>query len=229
MKVVFVGPSLPNANDLSGHPIEIRPPAVQGDMLRAVRDGATVIGLIDGGFEYTAPVWHKEILYALSRRVAVVGAASMGALRAAECQAFGMVGVGGIFNDYASGELVDDAEVALLHGPMEYGFRPITLPMVNIRATVKALENRQTFTAAEAYELETIAGTLFYKLRTWTGLHNHCEKLGHAEAKKRFEVCQDQYVDQKRLDALTLLEVVRDTEQGACVPWSFQSTSLWRD
>ncbi|RYG97907.1 MAG: antibiotic resistance protein, partial [Alphaproteobacteria bacterium] len=159
MKVVFVGPSLSNANDLSGHQIEIRPPAVQGDMLRAVRDGATVIGLVDGGFEYTAPVWHKEILYALSRRVAVVGAASMGALRAAECQPFGMVGVGRIFNDYASGELVDDADVALLHGPMEYGFRPITLPMVNIRATLKALEDRQIFTKVEADEFERIART----------------------------------------------------------------------
>lgn len=228
MKVVFVGPSLPNANDLSGHGIEIRPPAIQGDLLRAVRDGATVIGLVDGGFEYTAPVWHKEILYALSRGVAVLGAGSMGALRAAECQPFGMVGVGRIFDDYACGDLIDDADVALLHGPMEYGFRPITLPMVNIRATVKALENRNTFTAAEAHELERIARTLFYKLRTWTGLHNHCENLGYGEAKERFEVCRDQYVDQKRLDALTLLEVLKNTEQGTCVPWLFQSTSLWR-
>ena len=229
MKVVFVGPSLPNANDLSGHGIEIRPPAIQGDLLRAVRDGATVIGLIDGGFEYTAPVWHKEILYALSRRVAVVGAASMGALRAAECQPFGMVGVGRIFNDYASGELVDDADVALLHGPMEYGFRPITLPMVNIRATLKTLQNRQIFTKVEADEFERIARTVFYKLRTWRELHNHCEKRDYVEAKKRVEVCREQYVDQKCLDALSLLEVVKETVKGAPVPWSFQSTSLWRD
>jgi hypothetical protein len=74
--------------------IEIRPPAVQGDILDAVRAGVCAIGLIDGHFEFAAPVWHKEILFALSIRVRVLGAANRGALRASECAAFGMVGVG---------------------------------------------------------------------------------------------------------------------------------------
>ncbi len=86
MKVIFVGPSLPDAASFAGDDAFVCPPAVQGDVLAAVKRGASVIGLIDGGFEYTAPVWHKEILYALSQNVAVLGAASMGALRAAECQ-----------------------------------------------------------------------------------------------------------------------------------------------
>ncbi len=79
MKVAFVGPTVPDAVRLAGNTLTIRPPARQGDVLRAVRDGAAAIGLIDGNFEYVAPVWHKEILFALSEGAAVFGAASMGA------------------------------------------------------------------------------------------------------------------------------------------------------
>ncbi|MEJ0097006.1 MAG: TfuA-like protein [Bauldia sp.] len=53
-------------------------------MSKAVLAGASVIGLVDGVFENVASVWHKEILYALSEGVQVFGAASMGALRAAD-------------------------------------------------------------------------------------------------------------------------------------------------
>ena len=40
--------------------------------------------IIDGSFQSQPAVRHKEILWALSRGIPVIGAASMGALRAAE-------------------------------------------------------------------------------------------------------------------------------------------------
>src|SRR5688572_32760283 len=49
--------------------------------------------------------------------VRVFGAASMGALRAAELQPFGMIGVGQVFQAYRRGHLTDDDEVAVAHGP----------------------------------------------------------------------------------------------------------------
>lgn len=231
MRVVFVGPSLPDAAEYAGQAVEIRPPAVQGDILNAVHEGATVIGLIDGGFEYTAPVWHKEILYALSRGVVVAGAASMGALRAAECQAFGMVGVGRVFDDYASGAVVDDAAVALLHAPKELGFRAVTVPMVNIRATLKRLQDQQIFSAEEAQEIEGIAATLFFKRRTWSALYSQCGKYGGHDAEARARICHSHYVDQKRLDAISLIRFVADAdaERGIAPAWTFQKTSLWRN
>jgi hypothetical protein len=45
-------------------------------------------------FDSTPAVLHKEILWAMDRGVGVSGAASMGALRAAELHWYGMVGVG---------------------------------------------------------------------------------------------------------------------------------------
>ena len=42
-----------------------------------------VVGVIDGAFLSGPAVWHREIIWALSQGVQVLGAASMGALRAA--------------------------------------------------------------------------------------------------------------------------------------------------
>jgi len=74
-------------------------------VLRALVDRPRVIGIVDGYFERVPAVWHKEILWAMSRGVHVLGAASMGALRAAELHPFGMVGVGAIFEGFRDGEL----------------------------------------------------------------------------------------------------------------------------
>lgn len=112
------------------------PPAANGDVYRAVSAAPTAIGLVDGYFENVPAVWHKEILYALSQGVHVFGAASMGALRAAELSEFGMVGVGAIFAAYRDNRLEDDDEVAVVHGPAELDYLPVSEAMVNVRATV---------------------------------------------------------------------------------------------
>jgi hypothetical protein len=80
---------------------------------------------------------HKELLYVLAQGVPLYGSSSMGALRAAELAAFGMRGRGDVFARYASGELVDDDEVALAYHQEDGRYRAMSEPMVNIRATVE--------------------------------------------------------------------------------------------
>ena len=133
MKVVFAGPSLHGAEFDPGD-VVIRGPAEMGDLERAVAAGATAVGLVDGHYQQVGAVWHKEILFALASGVAVYGAASMGALRVSECEAFGMIPVGDIAHRYCSGELFDDADVALTNGPAELGFPPLTEAMVDVEA-----------------------------------------------------------------------------------------------
>lgn len=123
--VVFAGPSIHGiAGQFAG--LDLRGPAACGDILDAVGQGIKVIGLIDGLYGDCAAVWHKEILYALSAGVTVFGAASMGALRAAECAAFGMIGIGHVFEDYRDGRRFSDADVAVNHAPRELGYSPLT-------------------------------------------------------------------------------------------------------
>ncbi len=166
MKIVFAGPTLHGIARDSYPSIEFRPPAKRGDIARAVADGATIIGLIDGVFERMPSVWHKEILWAMSQNVIMLGAASMGALRAAECHAFGMIGIGRIFEDYASGRTEDDEDVAQLHGPAELGYLPLSEPLVNIRATLGHLRDMGLLSAPEHAALTAAAQALFFKDRS---------------------------------------------------------------
>jgi hypothetical protein len=214
MKIVFVGPSLPDVSSFAEDGILVCPPAVQGDILAAVGRAASVIGLIDGGFEYTAPVWHKEILYALSRNVTVFGAASMGALRAAECRVFGMIGIGRIFEDYERGVTVDDADVALLHGPVEFGYKALTVPLVNVRATLDKLENEKRLTHDLRMKLEDAAGRIFFKKRTWRSITAHCDGMDGVQQEKMLTMLVSNAVDQKRIDALALLDAMHATSDA---------------
>ncbi|KZS53860.1 hypothetical protein FHT80_000869 [Rhizobium sp. BK226] len=227
MKIIFAGPSLPDAASLAGDGIRVLPPATQGDVLAQVEQGANVIGLIDGGFEYAAPVWHKEILHALSLGVAVLGAASMGALRAAECHSFGMVGIGRIFDDYRSGRLVDDAAVALTHAPSALGSKPLTVPLVNVSATLDAMEDGGLLASGLRRELDDAAGAIFFKKRTWRAIVEQCAGLTEPDRPRLLAALLSNAVDQKRIDALALLKAVQeagDSRSNADLPWTLHET-----
>ncbi|UIK08493.1 TfuA-like protein [Neorhizobium galegae] len=230
MKVLFVGPSLPEARRFVADDMIVRPPAMQGDVRLAVDEGARAIGLIDGAFEYVAPVWHKEILYGLSKGVAIFGAASMGALRAAECHAFGMTGIGEIFAAYASETRVDDADVALLHGPEELGYFAITIPMVNVDATVASCCTHGLICGQEARHLKESARSLFFKVRSWNAILANCSEIASGRANEVLRILRHNYLDQKRADAIALIDALRQAEAySPPTRFEFNRTSLWRD
>ncbi len=235
MKVLFAGPSLHGTDWAASPPsdfdaIDCRGPAAQGDIARAVVEGATVIGLVDGRFEDIAAVWHKEILYALEQGVQVFGAASMGALRAAECADFGMIGVGAVFERYRRGELEDDAAVAQLHAPAEMGYKPFTEALVNVEATIERFAKLKAVTEAEAARLDQSARALFFKERTYQRILAGAG-LDQGERGKRlaalFKRC---HVDVKREDALILfayLGYLEPLRQSPPTDWRMESTQTW--
>ena len=135
--VAFLGPTLSEDEARAVLDAEYMPPAGHGDVLRAALRRPRVIAIVDGVFERTPAVWHKEILFALSEGIHVYGAASMGALRAAELDRFGMRGVGDVYRAYAEGVLEDDDEVAVAHTDAEHGFRALSDSMVDVRATLE--------------------------------------------------------------------------------------------
>lgn len=229
MKILFAGPSLPDATRICGDAFTVRPPAAHGDALAAVRAGARAIGIVDGSFEHVAPVWHKEILFALDSGVHVFGAASMGALRAAECACFGMIGIGRIYADFASGRRVDDADVALLHGPAELGYPALSLPLVNVDATLDRIADEKRLDAARLARLREAAAGLFYKTRTWSRI---VETAGMAEDGPRLlQLLHASAVDRKREDALLLVAAMADFPPQTPARrgnWRFHATSLWR-
>ncbi len=205
--LVFLGPSLPLAEAQKLAPQAFfLPPVKCGDILQALRLKPRILAIIDGYFEHTAAVWHKEILYALNQGIQVLGASSMGALRAAELADFGMVGIGKIFADYYQKRLNDDDEVAVLHAPADKNYLPLTDAMVNIRASLNQATSQNIISRACADEIIEIAKSMHYRTRN---LHQAVEGAGldSAVATRLLQWLQNGgYVDQKRLDAQLLLE-----------------------
>ncbi|WP_019998656.1 TfuA-like protein [Aureimonas ureilytica] len=231
MKVLFVGPSLHGQREhlASLHPdFELRPPAIRGDVAMAVVDGATAIGLVDGCFGASQSVWHKEILFALERGVPVGGGASMGALRAAECDAFGMQGVGGIYDDYKSGRLSDDEEVCLSHGPAEIDWLPLSVPWVNFSATIVEAAVRGDVTPDER-DLLMIAGhRLHYTERTFRRALQMAEAISERRRCDVLERLQATVRDRKREDAWRVARWLSSTSGPLHVPWTLSRTSHWQ-
>jgi hypothetical protein len=235
MKVLFAGPSLHGTEWISEteHRVEdvlCAPPAAQGDIARMVIRGASVIGLIDGRFEDTAAVWHKEILYALENGVQIFGAASMGALRAAECAVFGMIGVGIVYERYASGELADDAAVAQVHAPAELGSFPLTEALVNVEASLERFQKLKAITIEEAAALKAAARRMFFKERTWPNIIAEADLASGFRGKRLLELVARCKLDVKREDALTLaryLAYLEPTRLATAWPWRMQHTKTW--
>jgi hypothetical protein len=180
--IVFIGPTLRRDEVAAACDAVCLPPAAQGDVYRASLQRPQTIGIVDGYFSGAPSVWHKEILWALSQGIHVFGSASMGALRAAELHSFGMRGVGRIFEAFRDGVLEDDDEVAVVHGPAETGFIPVSEPMVNIRASLIRAERDGILTGTARHRIEEVAKSLFFPQRSWATILGNAGSRGVSAA-----------------------------------------------
>jgi hypothetical protein len=206
--IVFLGPSLDQVAAEKILSAQYLPPARRGDLLAAVKNGATIIGLIDGVFHQESAVAHREILAAVKKGVRVVGASSMGALRAAEMDTLGMVGIGKIYSMYKNGELESDDEVALVFDPSS-GLA-LSEPLINIRFTLKLAREDGIITLAEHDSLLASARSLFYPKRTYRAIvANARDAIDETAGKSFMEWAATHACDQKRADAVAALVYIR--------------------
>jgi hypothetical protein len=232
--VIFAGPSLPPRLRPDDARLEWRPPVRQGDLYRAALAGPAIIGVIDGYFEIVPTVWHKEILWALQAGIHVYGAASIGALRAAELDTFGMRGIGRIYQDFRDGILEDDDEVAVLHGPEELGYPSLTEAMVNIRATFEAAVRAGVVEAALGARLGDIAKGLFYKKRSHDAVLREAAAAGIPAVvlNRLSDWLLAGRIDQKRADAEALVGAVAAHLDAGIAPlrvsYCMAETVAWR-
>jgi len=205
-----------------------------GDIFRAVESGAQEVGMIDGYFEHVPSVWHKEILFALSRGVRVVGGGSMGALRAAETHTFGTEGVGTIFRWYRDGYIEHDDEVAVAHAPQSEGWRPSSEALVNLRWGLRRACSLNIVSDRERDALLDHQRRLFYPERSWNSvLESARNGIVRPLALKRLErFVRDTRPDLKRIDALKVLSRLAKTRgrvRAVSRPgFVFQPTKYWR-
>jgi hypothetical protein len=204
---VFSGPTVPAARVREILPSAVtHPPVRHGDLMRIGAGTGDTVLIIDGLWHQSAPVRHKEILALLAEGVAVVGAASMGALRAAELAPYGMVGVGRIFEDFRSGALDADDEVAVLH--TDDG-RPLSEALVNLRAALSGAAAEGQLDDTEADRLADLARSLPYTARSWAALGRLAAGEGLGPAFSRADTWRRRHpCDAKREDAERALALV---------------------
>jgi len=229
---IFLGPTLSPDDARAELDALYLPPASQGDIYRAACRKPRAIGLIDGFFECVPAVWHKEILWAMSQGIHVYGCSSMGALRAAELSAFGMEGVGKIFEAYRNGSLEDDDEVAVAHAPADRGFEPTSEAMANIRATLAAAQKAGVIQRTMRIRMERIAKDLYYAERSYPRiLECAAGEIRNPGLEAFHRWLPAGKVDQKREDAVAMLRRMRARLDAGLRPkhvrYSFQHTVNW--
>lgn len=212
--VAFIGPCLsgPLGDQVreACDGFRIEPPARRGDVLRALAGRPEAILLLDGLYYTTPAVSHKELLYALEAGVRVVGASSLGALRAAELAPWGMEGIGRVFAWFSEGRLDGDDEVALLHATAESGYWGLTLALVEVRHALSALGSEAT-SPSEPFlsEIKSLAFDQRDERRIRQAAERH---FGMEGARSLMAALESDSVKQQ--DAIEALRAVRSSPRG---------------
>ncbi|MFC8676841.1 TfuA-like protein [Streptomyces griseorubiginosus] len=206
MHHVFVGPTLHRSEPILATPnVQVCPPVQHGDLFsESIGDGDTVV-IIDGVYHQAPALRHKEILAAMGRGVRVIGAASIGAMRAAELAGFGMIGIGSIYTAYVNGRIDGDDEVAVGQSPEG---EALTWPVVNLRRALELASQAGVLENDRAVVLLEELRSVYYPQRTTAAVRAVCRQQGgHVFAEWLAEQrARDQhFADLKRADALAAL------------------------
>ena len=114
--IVYLGPTLSREKAVKILDADYRDPAKKGDFLMLSQDSdeKKYVGFVDGVFLHDYPPSPIEVYHLATRKnIELIGASSLGALRAVELEKFGMKGIGKIFQLYKNGIINADDEVAV--------------------------------------------------------------------------------------------------------------------
>jgi len=208
---LFLGPTARSRELVGRENFVIHPPAMRGDILDLISERPRRIVLIDGFFGDRPSISHREILDAINDGIPVYGAASMGALRAAELSTLGMLGAGKIFRFYKAGILTDDDEVAVLHAPKEFEYEPLTFAIVDLRATLREAARAGLIARTTACEIVSIAKSIPIEERTLSNLIDEMQvRMSNQEVITGSQILSRSWINQKWLDAVATLASLED-------------------
>ena len=140
-------------------------PIKRGDLGHDIKENPDIIGIIDGVFHQNSAVGHREILDVMKRGVKVFGASSMGALRASELDSLGMQGIGHCYNQYASGIIDSDDDVAVMLD--SESLEALSVPLISMDYVFANAVSENIITNDEKDELVEISKSTFYPKRNY--------------------------------------------------------------
>ncbi|AKT39182.1 TfuA-related McrA-glycine thioamidation protein [Chondromyces crocatus] len=204
--VVYLGPSLDVEEARRILDTRFLPPIRRGDIHALLKEGRPdAIGIVDGQFFQSFSISPKEVLRAIDAGVRVYGASSMGALRATELSPYGMIGVGRIYDLFASGAIDADDEVAMVYDSATQ--RPLSDPMVNIRLAIASAVDAGVISEPLGRRIIDQAKKLYYPDRSYKRvLGMLASEIPDTERTALLGFLQSAQPDAKREDAVELLK-----------------------
>jgi hypothetical protein len=170
--IIYTGLSLPfdEAREIldSHDDVDViyKRPIKRGDLGHDMKENPDIIGIIDGVFHQNSSVGHKEILNVLNKGITVVGASSMGALRASEMDSLGMIGIGYVYEQYATGKVASDDDVAVMLD--NDTLKALSEPLINMDYVFTNAVSENIITQSQKDELIKIAKSTFYPKRNYS-------------------------------------------------------------
>jgi TfuA protein len=219
--IVFLGPSLSHEKAKKILDADYRPPAKKGDFLRLAADfdaAEMAVGFVDGVFLQDYPPTPIEVYHLLRKKgVLLVGAASLGALRAVELEKFGMVGIGKIFQLYKSSKLNADDEVAVTFAT-EGDYRLQSEAMVDIRYNLYLAHKNKVITENTKRLLVKLAKEIYFPHRKYMYIleeaKNRYPKL-ESEIDSFGRYIQSNRRSLKEMDAIKLVNYLKARYESA--------------
>ena len=181
-------------------------PIKRGDLGHDMKENPDIIGIIDGVFHQNSSVGHKEILNVINSGVTVVGASSMGALRASELDSLGMTGIGYVYEQYATGKVASDDDVAVMLDSET--LEALSEPLINMNYVFTNAVSENIITQEQKDELIKIAKSTFYPKRNYSQTLNNSSL--DDETKSNLINFIRVSVDIKKEDAKELIRYIAD-------------------
>lgn len=201
---IFVGPSIYRAHLPEIPGVEIVRPIRRGDLQNY--EECEVLIILDGEFNQNLAVSPKELLRAIDRGQRIIGASSMGALRASELDSFGMIGVGWVYEHFARSTVRRDDDVALTYNPIT--FAPLTVPMVNVLYWIESMLKTGRISVRESKAVVKTARNIFYVERSEKMLlRKLSDVLGSSYLQSLLDQSEGRIPDIKELDGLKAIQV----------------------
>lgn len=137
----------------------------------------------------------------------------MGALRAAELDNLGMIGVGRIYEEYSSGRIEGDDEVVLMFDP--FTLAALSEPLVNLRLNMEEAVKDRVISESDAMIIIEQLKSTFYPKRSYEMLLAISRKVLQQTTMKKFEsYIKSKNRDFKRIDAISVIKAVKSAQKN---------------
>lgn len=211
--IIYLGPTLPRDEAVKILDADYRDPAKKGDFLMLSQDSdeKKYVGFIDGVFLHDYPPPPIEVYHLATRKnIELVGASSLGALRAVELEKFGMKGIGKIFQMYKNGIINADDEVAVTFVRGSNTLQ--SEAMIDIRFNLFLAYRKGVITNDTKKRFAKVAKRIYFPFRNYEDLINLTQKQYPAihDELENFRAYILQYRDSlKARDAVKLLKYLK--------------------